>query len=191
MAHYSCRPINVSHQRPILVRTVYPKLSIHNCLARFTFRHGKVSSSPFPSLNKLNSPSPAAIRAPSNFLHINHGADHYRNLGEMAKLHASHSLGHPLKMVETVLEVADVAWNAYEHHRHRHEKLVDGDSEGDQDLCRFREENRRLRNLLADNLEILQGISEFPSFTKDCPPDVTFSPLKDYSNFSIHGLHHF
>ncbi|CAA6664932.1 unnamed protein product [Spirodela intermedia] len=82
----------------------------------------------------------------------------------MVNQHVGHGIGHPLEVVETVLEVADVAWNAYEHHRHRQER--------EEELCLLRSENRRLRGLLADNLALLQGISEFPSFTKDCPPDL-------------------
>uniref|UniRef100_A0A1D1YKX7 Dihydrodipicolinate synthase n=1 Tax=Anthurium amnicola TaxID=1678845 RepID=A0A1D1YKX7_9ARAE len=89
-----------------------------------------------------------------------------------------HDIGHPLEVVETVLEVADVAWNAYEHHRHRQGRPPSAPSddkpeeEGGEELSLLRSENRRLRGLLADNLALLQGISESPSFSKDCPPDL-------------------
>ncbi|MQM02065.1 hypothetical protein Taro_034823 [Colocasia esculenta] len=93
--------------------------------------------------------------------------------------HGGHGIAHPLEVVETVLEVADVAWNAYEHRRRRHGRAPGapsddkpGDEEDDEELSRLRSENRRLRGLLEENLALLQGISDCPSFSKDCPPDL-------------------
>ncbi|XP_078444584.1 elongation factor isoform X2 [Wolffia australiana] len=88
---------------------------------------------------------------------------------------AIHGVGNPIKILETVIEVADVAWNAYEHHHHQEQRdgspLVSSDC-GGEELSRLREENRRLRGLLADNLSLLGRISDFPSINKDCPPDL-------------------
>lgn len=86
-----------------------------------------------------------------------------------------------LEVAKTVMEVADVAWSAIEscqHHKHS-----DGDAKGtlteEQELEALRSENRRLRNSLEQNLDLLQKLSESHCLLKDCPPDVfhLFSPL--------------
>lgn len=73
----------------------------------------------------------------------------------------------PLEVVGTMIEMADVAWNAIEHRKER--KVV---PKGDEEVARIRSENHRLKTLLADNLSILQGISQASSLSKDCPPDL-------------------
>lgn len=94
----------------------------------------------------------------------------------------------PLEVAKTVLEVADVAWTAMEcchHHQHHsnnhhdlHELALPLDSSSDHErgvdeekLEALRAENQRLRNLLEQNLNLLQNISE-SSLSLDCPPDV-------------------
>lgn len=84
-------------------------------------------------------------------------------------------------MAKTVIEVADVAWKAIEchHHHHNHhnpEHEHDREHEtspsAEDELESLRCENRRLRNLLEQNLKLLQNISELPCLPNDCPPDV-------------------
>lgn len=88
-----------------------------------------------------------------------------------------------VEMAKTVLEVADVAWTAveYHHHHHRHhDPVVTHDDKyddkyncpSDQDLEALKLENRRLRNLLDQNLKLLNNLSESNSFLSNCPPDV-------------------
>ncbi|XP_077213828.1 uncharacterized protein LOC143848716 [Tasmannia lanceolata] len=81
--------------------------------------------------------------------------------------HGVHGIGHPLEVVETVLEVADVAWKAIEHHR-EHRSV---DSVGDE-ISSLQSENLRLRTQLEENLKLLQHLSQSPVLSKDCPPDL-------------------
>nr|GMD74104.1 RRP15-like protein [Ipomoea batatas] len=89
-------------------------------------------------------------------------------------------VNHPIEVAKTVLEVADVAWTAVEccHHYHH-----DGHKESPsppslqsnkvgEDLEALRSENQRLRQLLEQNLNILQPISQSPKLLQDCPSDV-------------------
>lgn len=84
-----------------------------------------------------------------------------------------------IEVAKTVLEVADVAWTAMEcrHHHHQTSHEQEGAleskcaSSGDE-LEAMRLENRRLRNLLEQNLKLLQDLSESPCLYNDCPPDV-------------------
>ncbi|XP_020584436.1 uncharacterized protein LOC110027378 [Phalaenopsis equestris] len=73
----------------------------------------------------------------------------------------------PLEVVGTMIEMADVAWNAIEHRRER--KVP---PKGEEEVARIRSENQRLKTLLAENLSILQGISQASSLARDCPPDL-------------------
>lgn len=90
-------------------------------------------------------------------------------------------VGHgSLEVAKTVLEVADVAWTAvesyhhhHEHDEHHHQAADDKDEGGDDDeLKALRSENKRLRNLLEQNLKLLQNLSESPCLLEDCPPDL-------------------
>ncbi|KAK7373142.1 hypothetical protein VNO80_06540 [Phaseolus coccineus] len=83
-----------------------------------------------------------------------------------------------VEVAKTVLEVADVAWTAVEHTHHyrRHSHSVAAaestdDFPSDHDLKALRSENRRLRNLLDQNLKLLQNLSESPCLDT-CPPDL-------------------
>ncbi|XP_031096640.1 uncharacterized protein LOC116000910 isoform X1 [Ipomoea triloba] len=89
-------------------------------------------------------------------------------------------VNHPIEVAKTVLEVADVAWTAVEccHHYHH-----DGHKEAPsppslqsnkvgEDLEALRSENQRLRQLLEQNLNILQPISQSPKLLQDCPSDL-------------------
>ncbi|KAF5179432.1 elongation factor [Thalictrum thalictroides] len=80
---------------------------------------------------------------------------------------------HPLGMVETVLEVADVAWNAMEirqRHQHQHQHHDD-----QSEIESLRVENCRLRKILEENLQLFQRLSdESPSLSsEDCPSDLS------------------
>uniref|UniRef100_A0A2P2JB37 Uncharacterized protein MANES_02G162100 n=1 Tax=Rhizophora mucronata TaxID=61149 RepID=A0A2P2JB37_RHIMU len=96
-----------------------------------------------------------------------------------------------LEVAKTVLEVADVAWTAMEvthHHHHHHHNNENKDqvpSEEDDDdeksksaasvdeeLESLRLENCRLKNLLEQNMRLLQNLSESPCLSNDCPPDL-------------------
>lgn len=92
---------------------------------------------------------------------------------------ASHGHG-AIEVAKTVLEVAEVAWAATEsyHHHHNHDKRHDhADLTDEEELQSARCENQRLRDLLEQNLKLLQNLSESPCFAKDCPPDVCILPL--------------
>lgn len=75
--------------------------------------------------------------------------------------------GLPLEVVGTVIEMADVAWNAIEHRRDRNHELAAAD-----EAARLRSENSTLRGLLAENLALLQALSKSPNLSDDCPPDL-------------------
>ncbi|CAI9114630.1 OLC1v1015394C4 [Oldenlandia corymbosa var. corymbosa] len=95
----------------------------------------------------------------------------------------------PLEVARTVLEFADFTWTAMEcsHHLHphhpEHEKgtapaTAKGSlesspekSKDEQELEALRSENRRLRNLLEQNLKLLDSISQSP-VSQSCPPDL-------------------
>ncbi|PNX71101.1 hypothetical protein L195_g026972 [Trifolium pratense] len=85
---------------------------------------------------------------------------------------------HAVEVAKTVLEVADVAWAAVEcgHHLRHHDHTVtpnDNDNyPSDHDLESLQSENRRLRNLLDQNLKLLYNLSESNSFINNCPPDL-------------------
>ncbi|PKA63760.1 hypothetical protein AXF42_Ash017044 [Apostasia shenzhenica] len=75
----------------------------------------------------------------------------------------------PLEVVGTMIEMADVAWNALEHRREQ--KAVAKEEE--EEIHRLRCENHHLSELLAENLSLLHGISSHaPSLANDCPPDL-------------------
>ncbi|XP_020211392.1 uncharacterized protein LOC109796147 [Cajanus cajan] len=81
-----------------------------------------------------------------------------------------------VEVAKTVLEVADVAWTAVEHthnyrRHHNYPVVADYNCPSDQDLESLRSENRRLRNLLSQNLKLLQNLSDSPCFD-NCPPDL-------------------
>ena len=83
-----------------------------------------------------------------------------------------------VEVAKTVIEVADVAWMALEkthhhqHHDHEHEHQEQNTATPDEELESLRSENRRLKNLLEQNLKLLQNLSQSPSLSHDCPPDV-------------------
>ncbi|CAK9184539.1 unnamed protein product [Ilex paraguariensis] len=104
---------------------------------------------------------------------------------EKGKFREISMVGHnPIEVAKTVLDVADVAWTAVEccqhlHHRDPHENHEgDGDSRDTTSLSEeeefeaLRAENQRLRNLLEQNLKLLQNLSESPCLLQDCPSDV-------------------
>ncbi|KAE9605861.1 hypothetical protein Lal_00024673 [Lupinus albus] len=81
-----------------------------------------------------------------------------------------------VEVAKTVLEVADVAWNAVEFNHHirpRNPPATANDHSSDNDdFESLRYENRRLRNLLNQNLRLLHNLSESPSFLNNCPTDL-------------------
>lgn len=85
-------------------------------------------------------------------------------------------MGHvPTEVAKTVLEVADVAWTALEscHHHYRdHDAAANPNPSDEKELESLRSENRRLRDLLQQNLNLLQNLSESPCLLQDCPSDV-------------------
>ncbi|KAI3909377.1 hypothetical protein MKW98_007901 [Papaver atlanticum] len=97
-----------------------------------------------------------------------------------------HGINHSLEMVETVMGVAKVAFEAVEfkhnhldHHHDDHNKsekeqqyhqVLSIEEEKEIEALRF--ENHRLRNILEENLKLFQNISQSPSLTKDCPADL-------------------
>ncbi|KAK9167612.1 hypothetical protein Scep_002803 [Stephania cephalantha] len=86
----------------------------------------------------------------------------------------------PLEMMETVLEVADVAWKSmelthhYTHHNNhkQHTERDDSSLVSCDELEALRSENLRLRAVLEDNLKLLQNLSQSPSLASDCPADL-------------------
>lgn len=82
-----------------------------------------------------------------------------------------HGIGHSLEVVETVLEVADAAWTAIDHHRHQR----GGDGRGlssEGEISSLEADNQRLRTQLQKNLNLLQTLAQSSALSKDCPPDV-------------------
>lgn len=80
-----------------------------------------------------------------------------------------------VEVAKTVLEVAEAAWTALEHHHHQHDReaVVSGNGSSlDEELASLKSENCRLRNLLEQNLKLLQNLSLSPSLVNDCPPDL-------------------
>ena len=79
-----------------------------------------------------------------------------------------------LEVAKTVMEVADVAWTAIErcHHHKPSNDAAERNLTEEEQLEALRSENRRLRNLLEQNLDLLQQLSESHCLLKDCPPDV-------------------
>lgn len=89
-----------------------------------------------------------------------------------------------VEVAKTVMEVADLAWAAVEllhNHNHHHENPNPQNpgepnstlSLSPQELEDLRNENRRLRELLEQNLKLLQNFSASPYSRDDhCPPDL-------------------
>lgn len=73
----------------------------------------------------------------------------------------------PLEVVATMIEMADVAWNALEHRRERR-TLADGEEE----IMDLKLENERLRGVLAENLAVFQKLTQISDLSKDCPSDL-------------------
>jgi hypothetical protein len=80
--------------------------------------------------------------------------------------------------------VADVAWKAMEftqhhhlHENHQHEPGNDTKNKPvDEKLESLRSENKRLRNLLEQNLKLLQNLAESPCLLHECPTHVCSFP---------------
>ncbi|KAL9229130.1 hypothetical protein vseg_004631 [Gypsophila vaccaria] len=84
-----------------------------------------------------------------------------------------------VEVAKTVLEVAELAWSAVEHlHHHQHtnpnSQCHRGDVHAlsDEEVDDLRRENRKLTELLEQNLKLLQNLSSSPCFDNDCPPDL-------------------
>ncbi|XP_022938729.1 uncharacterized protein LOC111444868 [Cucurbita moschata] len=79
-----------------------------------------------------------------------------------------------LEVAKTAMEVADVAWTAiecYNHHKPGDDATKRTPTE-EENLDALRLENRRLRKLLEQNLDLLQKLSESHCLLNDCPPDL-------------------
>ncbi|GMH17406.1 hypothetical protein Nepgr_019247 [Nepenthes gracilis] len=87
-------------------------------------------------------------------------------------------MNHPRKAFEvakTVLEVAELAWSAVENfHNHdgHHDQETANCCLSTEELEFLRSENKRLRELLEQNLNLLQNLSELSCVVNDCPPDL-------------------
>lgn len=91
-----------------------------------------------------------------------------------------------VESAKTVLEVAEVAFKAVEfshnhpiHYNNNHQANSGDKNEAtkplevkEKELEALISENQRLRDLLEQNLKLLQNISESPCLLEDCPPDV-------------------
>ncbi|KAK9758258.1 hypothetical protein RND81_01G218600 [Saponaria officinalis] len=84
-----------------------------------------------------------------------------------------------VEVAKTVLEVAELAWSAVEHLHHHQHKNPNSQFPGeetralsDEELIDLRSENKRLTELLEQNLKLLQNLSSSPCFDNDCPPDL-------------------
>nr|XP_043632756.1 uncharacterized protein LOC122603953 [Erigeron canadensis] len=108
-----------------------------------------------------------------------------------------------IESAKTVLEVAEVAFKAVEfsnHHHLPHPRKSDPKSQQEAEVEELRMENERLRDLLQQNLKLLQNISDSPCLLNDCPPDLHarimdtvespkfLSQLKTFSNDSVDGI---
>ncbi|GAB4844895.1 hypothetical protein Ancab_038286 [Ancistrocladus abbreviatus] len=84
---------------------------------------------------------------------------------------------HALEAAITVMEVAEVAWSAVEHFHHQHDhnqetRTAPNCCLSPEELDALRSENKRLRELLEQNLKLLQNLSESSCLLNDCPPDL-------------------
>ncbi|XP_044479154.1 uncharacterized protein LOC123206095 [Mangifera indica] len=78
-----------------------------------------------------------------------------------------------IQVAKTVMEVADVAWKAVECcHQHHHHEETETKAVSREELEALKSENDRLRNLLEQNLKLLENLSESPALLNDCPPDL-------------------
>lgn len=75
--------------------------------------------------------------------------------------------GIPFEVVGTMIEMADVAWNALEHRRER-KTITDEEHE----VAVLKLENEKLREVLISNLTIFQKALKDSSFENDCPSDL-------------------
>lgn len=81
-----------------------------------------------------------------------------------------------IKAAKTVMEMAEVALTAVEccHKHHLLHETTPSDEE--QQLESLRSENRRLKKLLQENLNLLHNIAlDSASLLPDCPSDVSIS----------------
>lgn len=78
-----------------------------------------------------------------------------------------------IEMAKTVMEMAEVAFTALECCHMQHQ-LYQGDHSlhSPSETKALQYENRRLKNLLKQNLELLCDLSESPTVVPDCPTDV-------------------
>ncbi|WOG84777.1 hypothetical protein DCAR_0103962 [Daucus carota subsp. sativus] len=81
-----------------------------------------------------------------------------------------------IEMAKTVMEMAEVAFTALECCHMQHQ-LHQGDQplpslSSDEEMELLRLENRHLKNLLRQNLELLPDLSECSPVLPDCPPDL-------------------
>ena len=96
-------------------------------------------------------------------------------------------MGHAREAVEvakTVVEVAELAWSTAEFIHHNKSNHPHTSSDELEDL---RNENKRLKELLEQNLKLLDNISSSPCFLKDCPTDVSLFFTFDFP-LSLLGL---
>lgn len=84
-----------------------------------------------------------------------------------------------IEVAKTVMEVAEVALTAVEcchkynqPHEHHDSQIDNTTPLEEEELESLRSENRRLKNLLEDNLKLLQNLSESTCLLPECPPDV-------------------
>ncbi|ERM97388.1 uncharacterized protein LOC18425356 isoform X2 [Amborella trichopoda] len=82
-------------------------------------------------------------------------------------------VGGGIEVVGAVLEVADVAWTALEHHKHIYETnhCANSAQPTEDEILK---ENQRLRSLLEENIKLLQELRRSLSHdgSKDVPPDL-------------------
>ncbi|CAN6480141.1 unnamed protein product [Victoria cruziana] len=98
-----------------------------------------------------------------------------------------HGGAHPLEVVETVLEVADVAWAALER-RHDSRLCATAQEErlfADGELEWQRAENRRLREIIEENTNVFEALQRSLSLSKDCPDDLYEQLLKTLKTSSF------
>ncbi|KAL9251757.1 hypothetical protein AKJ16_DCAP12340 [Drosera capensis] len=87
---------------------------------------------------------------------------------------------HAVEVAKTVIEVAEVAFSAVEKIHHLHDPNHDHGSESgsgkccvsEEELEEIRAENRRLRDLLEENLRVLERISASGGVEGECPSDL-------------------
>lgn len=96
---------------------------------------------------------------------------------------AAHKI--PLEVAHTLVEIAEVAQFAFQHHRQGHHPDRQDDDGPSAAAELLRTENAALRARLADDLVLLRDLHAAPDLSVNCPPDLYTRLLAAVNNSSF------